>query len=101
MIDRIFYTPEYLHCYSGEPAGVVDFIDFFNGSALYSLWHYIFNIADSGVVVGVFMLMAWIIIDEVKEIKAKKAKENKEDTSKVLSKSEKEKLDNIEKNKAK
>ena len=96
MIDRIFYTPEYLHAYIGEPAGVVDFIDFFNGSALHNVWHYVFNIADSGVVIGMIMLLVWIIIDEIKDFKAKKAKE---DNEKVLSKSEKEKIENINKNK--
>ena len=96
MIDRIFYTAEYLNCYAGEPPGVVDFIDFFNGSSIYSFWHYVFNFADSGVVIGMIMLLVWIIVDEIKELKAKRSKE---DDTKVMSKSEKEKLENINQNK--
>ena len=75
MIDRIFYSPEYLHAINGQPAGVVDFIDFFKGSKLHDLWHYIFNIADCGVVIGVFMLFIYFIIDEIQT--SKKEKENK------------------------
>lgn len=102
MIDRLFYSPEYLHAAAGQPAGVVDFFDFFKGSALHDVWHFIFNIADIGVVVGTFMLIAWMIIDEVKHAKKPKAeKENKvpEDKTKVLSASERRKLEEQEENK--
>ena len=103
MIDRIFYSAEYLHAIPGRSPGVVDFIDFFNGSALHDLWHYIFNIADCGVVIGTFMLIVWMIIDEVKAYKERKQKETKEekveDKTKVLSESEKRKLEEQEQNK--
>jgi len=101
MIDRIFYSAEYLHAIEGEPGGVVDFIDFFNGSALHKLWHYIFNVADCGVVIGVFMLVVYYIIEDIKE--SKEAKKNKpaveESNEKVLSASEKKKLKEQEQNK--
>ncbi|MCQ2087326.1 MAG: signal peptidase II [Bacilli bacterium] len=100
MIDRIFYSPEYLHAIAGQPGGVVDFIDFFNGSKLHNLWHYIFNIADCGVVIGAFMLAAYLIIDEVKESRKEKAKKGPVDNTKVLSESEKKKLEEQEKNRA-
>lgn len=59
MIDRIFLKY------------VVDFINF---TAFPKIWHFPFNIADSCVVVGSFLLIAWMIIDTVKEIKREKAK---------------------------
>lgn len=100
MIDRIFYTAEYLHALPGEEPGVVDFIDFFKGSKLHNLWHYIFNVADCGVVIGVFILIIRLIIEEVEDHKKqKKAKPAKtEDNEKVLSVSEKKKLEEQDKN---
>lgn len=59
MIDRI--ALEY----------VVDFINFI---AFPKIWHFPFNIADSFVVVGSFMLIAWMIIDTVREVKLEKQK---------------------------
>ncbi len=50
---------------------VVDFINFI---AFPEIWHFPFNIADSCVVVGSFMLIAWMIIDTVKEMKLEKQK---------------------------
>lgn len=101
MIDRIVYSPEYLHALSGQPGGVVDFIDFFNGSKLHDLWHYIFNIADCGVVIGVFILIIYYCFIEGAE-ERKKEKEAKKaepvDNTKVLSASEKKKLEEQEKN---
>lgn len=49
---------------------VIDFIDF---CAFPNLWKWVFNIADSCVCVGVFMLGAWLIADIVKEYKREKA----------------------------
>ena len=70
MIDRTF---------NGETFGngvVVDFIDF---CAFPNLWKWVFNIADSCVCVGTFMLSVWLIIDTVKAYKKEKAeKEAKE-----------------------
>ena len=99
MIDRICYSPEYLHALPGQPGGVVDFIDFFQGSALHNVWHFIFNIADCGVVIGVFMLIAYMIIDEVKEAKKAKKEATPVDNTRVLSETEKKKLEEQEKNK--
>ncbi len=49
---------------------VIDFIDF---CAFPNLWKWVFNIADSCVCVGVFMLSLWLISDTVKESKKEKA----------------------------
>ena len=65
---------------------VVDFIDFFG------IWHAIFNVADSFVVVGTIMLIVYLIVEEVKEYKANKANEPKVE-GKVLSKTEQEKIE--------
>ena len=55
---------------------VIDFIDF---CAFPNLWKWVFNIADSCVCVGTFMLSVWLIIDTVKAYKKEKAeKEAKE-----------------------
>ena len=59
MIDRIFLKY------------VVDFINFI---AFPKLWYFPFNVADSCVVVGSFMLIAWMIVDTVREIKLEKQK---------------------------
>ena len=74
LIDRIFYGK------------VVDFIDFFG------IWHAIFNVADSFVVVGTILLIVYLILEEVKDYKAKKASEPPVE-GKVLSKTEQEKIE--------
>ena len=53
---------------------VIDFIDF---CAFPNLWRWVFNIADSAVCVGTFMLSVWLIIDTVKEYKREKAEKEK------------------------
>ena len=63
LIDRIFYTPGYLGLLPTEQPGVVDWIDF------YGIWHYVFNIADSAIVIGTIMLIIWLIIEEVRDSK--------------------------------
>ena len=68
---------------------VVDFIDFFG------IWHAIFNVADSFVVVGTIMLIVYLIVEEVKDYKARKALEPKVE-GKVLSKTEQEKIERDE-----
>ena len=85
MIDRVFYGP--LQGESGLFTGrVVDWIDF------YWFWGYVFNIADCCIVIAAFMLIVYIIVNEVKDYRAKnkdkvvQAKDNK----KVLSKTERE-----------
>ena len=81
LVDRIFYTPEFLN----KPYnGVVDWIDF------YGIWGFVFNIADSCVVVAAIMLIVWLIIEEVKESK-KNRKPRPE--GKVLSNEEKSRLE--------
>ena len=84
LVDRIFYTPEFLHWTNN---GVVDWIDFCG------IWAFVFNIADSCVVVGAIMLIVWLIIDEVKEVKAKRALEQQEENGKVLSVEEQSRLE--------
>lgn len=83
VIDRIFYTPEFL----GDANGVVDWIDF------YGIWKFNFNIADSSVVVAAIMLIIYMIVHDVKEAIEKKKNEPKVevDNTKVLSKTEQEK----------
>ena len=90
MIDRIFYGP--LQGKQGLFSGrVVDWIDF------YWFWDYIFNIADCCIVIAAFMLIIYVIIGEVKEVKARR-KEEVSDT-KILSKSEQERLEQNHNNK--
>ena len=84
MVDRIFYTPEFLH---NTYNGVVDWIDFAG------IWQFIFNIADSCVVVGTLILLVYLIVDEAKTVKATRAKEVKETGGKVLSKEEQSRLE--------
>ena len=76
MIDRIFYAPYH---------AVVDWIDF------YWFWDYNFNIADSCIVVAAFMLIIYIIVLEVKDYIAKRKAEGV--SVKTLSKTEKERLE--------
>lgn len=95
LIDRIFFTIPYLETslFTPEEVGVVDWIDF------YGIWKYIFNIADSCIVVGVIMLVIYLIVLEVKDRKNKKPetltveqvnemKETKEETPADTSKEE-------------
>ena len=74
LIDRLIYGK------------VVDFIDFFG------IWHAIFNVADSFIVVGTILLIIYLIVEEVKEYKARQATEPKVE-GKVLSKTEQEKIE--------
>ena len=84
LIDRLFYSASFLHW---NYPGVVDWIDFAGINFA------VFNIADSCVVIGVFMLIVWLIIDEVKATKAKRDQEVKETGGKVLSKEEQKRLE--------
>lgn len=79
LIDRIFYTPTFLHSGS-ELCGVVDWIDF------YGIWGAIFNIADSCVVIAALIFIVYFIVTEVKE----QSNKPKEDipADKVMSKTE-------------
>ena len=89
LVDRLFYSGEFLH--SGYN-GVVDWIDFIG------IKFAVFNIADSCVVIGVFMLIIYLIIDEVKAVRAKRAEEVKETGgARVLSKEEQRRLEEDEK----
>lgn len=85
MIDRIFYGPlEGIGngLFSGM---VVDWIDF------WWFWGYVFNIADSCIVVAAFMLIIYVIVIEVKDAIAKRKAEQGPEI--VLSKTEKERLE--------
>ena len=85
MIDRIFYGP--LQGESGLFTGrVVDWIDF------YWFWGYVFNIADCCIVIAAFMLIIYIIVQEVKDYRAKNKTIIKQADApkKVLSKTERE-----------
>lgn len=85
MIDRIFYGP--LQGESGLFTGrVVDWIDF------YWFWGYVFNIADCCIVIAAFMLIIYIIVQEVKDYRAKNKSVVKQADApkKVLSKTERE-----------
>ena len=83
IIDRLFYSPEYL---GNSVNGVVDWIDF------YGVWKFNFNIADSAVVVAAFMLIIYMIVNEIIDyIKTHKAKPKEEDNVRVVSKTEQEK----------
>ena len=84
LIDRIFYSPEFLH---NPYNGVVDWIDFCG------IWAFVFNIADSCVVVGAIMLIVWLIVEEVKDVKARRNAEVKENGGKVLSVEEQSRLE--------
>lgn len=64
VIDRVFYTTGYL---GSENVGVVDWIDFFG------IWKFVFNIADSAIVIGVFMLIGVLIYEEIKDRKKNKS----------------------------
>ena len=85
MIDRVFYSPSFLHSLEN---GVVDWIDFA------VIWPFTFNIADSCVVIGVFMMIVFLIVDEVKATRAKRQAEIEENGGKVLSKEEVSRMEN-------
>ena len=85
MIDRIFYASTN-YC-------VVDWIDF------YWFWGYNFNIADSCIVVAMFMLIIYIIILEVKDYRSRPKKEVVHE--KELSKTELERLEEAQKDEEK
>ena len=93
MIDRIFYGS-----FPGQNGrvlfggAVVDWIDF---QCIIPFWVWNFNIADSCIVVAAFMLIIYIIVAEVKDYRARNKNKVKtvNDHQKVLSKSEKEKLE--------
>ena len=95
VIDRLFYSAEYLNA-SGA-TGVVDWIDF------YGIWAFNFNIADSAVVIAAFMLIIYMIVEEIiiytKNRPAKAKVKAEEDNSKVLSKTEREKQQLLEESK--
>ena len=87
LIDRIFYSKAYLQSFDPNVTtrGVVDFIDFQFGS-----WHFAtFNVADSCLVIGVFIMIVFFILEEIKDAKARRLKEESEmPEGKVLSKDE-------------
>ena len=77
LVDRIFYSPAFL---GTTYNGVVDWIDF------YGVWKFNFNIADSAVVVAAFMLIIYMIVNEIVDY-VKTSKENlkeEKDNEKVL-----------------
>ena len=84
LVDRLFYSATFLKFTDN---GVVDFIDF----AI--IWPFIFNIADSCVVVGVLILVVYLIIEEIKLAKQKRNQEVNETGGKVLSKEEQSRLE--------
>lgn len=81
LIDRIFFTPEYLKY---PYVGVVDWIDF------RGIWPYIFNWADSCIVVGVIILIVWLIIEEVRDAKKRNAITLKKDVVEAKIEAQKE-----------
>ncbi len=90
LVDRLFYSASFLsgaYVTTQNGGGVVDWIDFAG------IWKFIFNIADSAVVVGTIMLIVYLIVDEVKELKKRRKNEVKESGGKVLSKEEKTRLE--------
>ena len=84
MIDRIFYGPlqGQIGLFTGR---VVDWIDF------YWFWGYIFNIADCCIVIAAFMLIIYVLVNEVKDAMARRKAENVQ--VKQLSKTEQERLE--------
>lgn len=84
LVDRLFYSGAFL---KAAENGVVDWIDFA------VIWPFIFNIADSCVVIGVIIMIVYLIVDEVKAVKAKRKAEIKEHGEKVLSKEELSRLE--------
>ena len=90
-IDRIFYSASYLN--HGGLSGVVDWIDF------YGVWNFNFNVADIGVVVAAIMLVIYMFVMEIIEYrrKAKLKPKTETDNTKVVSKTEQEKNQFLEK----
>lgn len=68
LVDRIFF--------SFSNYGVVDWIDF------YGVWQFVFNFADSCIVVGVILLIIYLIVDEVRTNMRKERLQEKEETKK-------------------
>ena len=66
MIDRLFYYEE------GSSFGNGLVIDFFDFYAFPKLWHWIFNVADSFVVVSAFILFGYLLVGILKDEKKKK-----------------------------
>ena len=104
VFDRLFYSAEYLNFFDATQGkyitGVVDWIDF------YGIWGFHFNVADSAVVIAAFMLIIYMIVEEVKEYIQKKKLEPKEEKSekkeeKLLSQTELEKQRLLEEGKEK
>jgi signal peptidase II len=96
LVDRLFYSASFLSgAYNSttNSGGVVDWIDFCG------IWQFIFNIADSAVVVGTIILIVYLIVDEIRETKKRRNKEVKETNGKVLSKEELSRLETEEENK--
>ena len=96
LVDRLFYSASFLSgAYNSttNSGGVVDWIDFCG------IWQFIFNIADSAVVVGTIILIVYLIVDEIRETKKRRNKEVKETNGKVLSKEELSRLEAKEENK--
>lgn len=94
LIDRLFYSASFLSNLldsTDHAGGVVDWIDFCG------IWAFIFNIADSAVVIGTIMLIVYLIVDEVREMRKRRNKEVKESGGKVLSKEELSRLEESEK----
>lgn len=95
VIDRLFYSASYLNM--AGATGVVDWIDF------YGIWGFNFNIADSAVVVSVFMLVIYMIVEEIVLYRQNKAKQpnvkESAGTTKMLSKTEREKQQLLEESK--
>ncbi len=88
IIDRIFYSPEFL---GSAVNGVVDWIDF------YGIWPFNFNIADSAVVVAAIMMIVYMIVQEIIDYrKNNKDKPKEDDNEKVISKTEQEKNEYLE-----
>ena len=99
LIDRAFYTADYLGIdkVAYPNGGVVDFI----GANFGKLGEFPrFNVADSCLVIGTFMLIIVLFISEVKEILNKKKEVVPESAEKVLSKDELERLELEAKDKA-
>lgn len=92
LIDRVFFTTSYLGLMDGEQPGVVDWIDF------YGIWQYVFNIADSAIVVGTIMLIVWLIVEEVRDNKKAKNKVHlkKEDVDKKIEENKVEEIKEAE-----
>lgn len=67
MIDRTLRTGE---IFEGEKV-VVDFIDFY---AFPKVWNAIFNVADSFVCIGAWLLILWCILSMIEESKEEKLK---------------------------